>query len=156
MDSTTVPARSRILVVEDDELLRRVIARNLEARGFDVDEARTVEEAREQSARVEPSLVFLDIDLPDGTGWEFLETLRARGCHPGVVVVSAVHTRPERIAEFRPVAVLHKPFPLESLLRLAAECAGMSASSPSLLATAGHEERGTFGASEDLLSDVQR
>jgi DNA-binding response OmpR family regulator len=40
-----------------------------------------------------------------------------------VVVLSAVRVSPRRLAEFRPLAYLPKPFPIEALLRLAAEAA---------------------------------
>jgi hypothetical protein len=40
-----------------------------------------------------------------------------------VVVLSAVRVSPGRLAEFRPLAYLPKPFPIEALLRLAAEAA---------------------------------
>ncbi|MEI7925577.1 MAG: response regulator [Chloroflexota bacterium] len=152
--ATDANDRRRILIVEDDDRLRGVIVRNLVARGFVVDEARTVEAACSQSAIEEPSLVFLDIELPDGTGWEFLDTLAVRGCRPAVVIVSAVHARPERIAAFSPLAVLHKPFPLESLLRLAAEWAGRVPPTLSADGEHGLGEWGTIGVAADAQSDA--
>lgn len=122
-DTPPAPLAPRILVVEDEDTLRRVMVRNLTARGFIVDEAETMAGALELLERTKPRLVFLDIELPDGTGWELLRTAQARGLHPAVVIVSAVQARADRIAQFSPVAVLRKPFPLESLLRLAAEWA---------------------------------
>jgi hypothetical protein len=41
-----------------------------------------------------------------------------------VVVLSAVRVNPRRLAEFHPLAYLPKPFPMEAVLRLAAEAAG--------------------------------
>ena len=72
-------------------------------------------------------LVVLDINLPDQTGWDVLRVARSEGrLHPEggklpVVVLSAVHVSPGRLSEFRPLAYLPKPFPLEALLRLAAD-----------------------------------
>jgi CheY-like chemotaxis protein len=75
-------------------------------------------------------LVILDINLPDQTGWDVLrEALHEGTLHPHeldgsklpVVVLSAVQVSPRRLAEFRPVAYLPKPFPLDALLRLAAK-----------------------------------
>lgn len=125
---------ARILVVEDDEVLRELILRNLEARGHDV---RIAGDARTALTRLRAApfdLILLDICLPDQTGWEVLRTaqkeerlspLRMNG-HAGqlpVVVLSAVRVSPRRLQEFRPLAYLPKPFPMEAILRLAAEAA---------------------------------
>jgi DNA-binding response OmpR family regulator len=62
-------------------------------------------------------VLVLDINLPDATGWDIL---RAAQLSPdtAVVMLTAVPVSPKRLAEFRPVAYLPKPFPLEALLRL--------------------------------------
>jgi|SRR5579864_3726487 len=124
---------ARILLVEDDEVLRELIQRNLEARGHDV---RVAEDARTALARMRVSpfdLILLDICLPDQTGWDVLRVAQKEGkisalerngnAELPVVVLSAVQVSPRRLAEFRPLAYLPKPFPLDSLLRLAAEAA---------------------------------
>jgi DNA-binding response OmpR family regulator len=112
------PGTSRVLVVEDDDGLRTIIRRNLEARGHEVREAATVAEAVAALVHEMPSLLILDINLPDGTGWDVL-----RQANPPsdvrVLVLTAVPISPRRLGEFRPVAYLPKPFPLEALLRLA-------------------------------------
>ena len=71
-ERTPASAQARILIVEDDRSLRSVMVRNLGARGFIVDEVGTMTAALERIDHVEPCLVFLDIELPDGTGSEFL------------------------------------------------------------------------------------
>jgi DNA-binding response OmpR family regulator len=69
-----------------------------------------------------PSLVLLDIDLPDGSGWEVLRALRAGGHYDvGVIVMSALPPNPRLIEELGCVAGLEKPFPMDSLLRLVSQ-----------------------------------
>ncbi len=123
---------AQILLVEDDEVLCDVIGRNLRARGHSVSCAPDMHSALASLRAHDFDLVLLDINLPDQTGWEVLrEALHEGVLHPQqldgsklpVVVLSATQVSPRRLAEFRPVAYLPKPFPLDSLLRLAAEAA---------------------------------
>ena len=110
----------RVLVVEDEPLLRAIIARNLVSRGCLVHEAASADEAL-TALRVElPDLLLLDINLPDRTGWDVLRELGASGQRVPTVVLSAVRVGPAPLAEFRPLAYLPKPFSIEVLLRLLA------------------------------------
>jgi DNA-binding response OmpR family regulator len=123
---------AEILLVEDDEVLCDIIGRNLRARGHSVSVAPNMQSALASLRAHDFDLVILDINLPDQTGWEVLREAQREGtlhlCELDgnklpVVVLSAVRISPRRLAEFRPLAYLPKPFPLDSLLRLAAEAA---------------------------------
>lgn len=123
---------ANILLVEDDEVLCEIVGRNVRARGHRVSVAATMQEALVSLRAQDFDLVVLDINLPDQTGWEMLRQALQEGTlslHEldgrklPVVVLSAMHVSPGRLAEFRPLAYLPKPFPLDSLLRLAAEAA---------------------------------
>lgn len=108
----------RILIVEDEATLRRIIVRNLAGRGHLVREAATAAEGGGAVLAERPDLLLLDINLPDRSGWDLLRELGRRGVAVPTVVVSAVRVSPSRLAEFRPLAYLPKPFPIEALLRL--------------------------------------
>ena len=108
----------RIVIVEDEAVLRRVIARNLAGRGHLIREAETAAEATAAVLAERPDLLLLDIALPDASGWDVLRALRERGVAVPTVIVSAVRVAPGRLAEFAPLAYLPKPFPLDALLRL--------------------------------------
>ena len=116
-----------ILVVEDDPTLAHAIARNLSARGYIARSATTVAEAKAAAREDAPALVLLDIDLPDGSGWEVLRSLRADG-HTTVttIVMSALRPNARLCAELHAASVLEKPFPMESLLRKVAQYAGIA------------------------------
>ncbi len=90
-------------------------------------EAASAEEAIQRLGDgLRPALVLLDLNLPGGTGWDFLRgpTVAAAGSPP-VVITSATTVSPKRLAEFHVAGYLPKPFPLETLVatieRLTAE-----------------------------------
>lgn len=125
---------ARILLVEDDEVLCELILRNLEARGHDVRIAEDAHAALDHLRATHFDLIILDICLPDETGWEVLRSAQKEGRLPSlqmnghagqlpVVVLSAVRVSPRRLQEFHPLAYLPKPFPMDAILRLAAEAA---------------------------------
>lgn len=74
------PHQNRVLIVEDDGDLRRVVATVLERGGLTVAQASSVAEARDAIARGdEPDLVVLDLVLPGGSGHELVADLRRDG-----------------------------------------------------------------------------
>lgn len=123
-------AQAHILLVEDNAVLCEVLVRNLRARGHGISVAGNVAEALNILRTREVDLLLLDINLPDQTGWDLLRALHAlpnirlRPTSDGrlpVVILSAVRVSTCRLEEFRPLAYLSKPFPLEALLRLASQ-----------------------------------
>jgi DNA-binding response OmpR family regulator len=108
----------RVLIVEDEPALRRVLARNLTGRGLDVREAETAGEALDAIAAEKPDLLLLDINLPDRSGWDVMREMKQRGTGVPTIIASAVRVSQSRLDEFHPVAYLPKPFPIEALLRL--------------------------------------
>jgi CheY-like chemotaxis protein len=125
---------ARILLVEDDAILSTLICRNLQARHHEVMVANDSISALELLRTHQFDLVFLDINLPDETGWWMLNKAQQEGylCvqkidddHPKlpVVVLSAVRVKAAQLARFQPLAYLSKPFPMDALLRLALEAA---------------------------------
>lgn len=115
-------APTDVLVVEDDDSLGDLVARNLVAHGYDVRRAGDAGSALDRLRERRPKVLILDINLPDSTGWDILRT-RWLDESTAVIVLTAVPVSPKRLGEFRPVAYLPKPFPLEALLRLVARSA---------------------------------
>ena len=72
------PRRARLaLIIDDDEPSRFVLSRPLTEAGFEVIEAGTATEGQELAFRRQPSVIFLDLRLPDRSGTAVLETLQA-------------------------------------------------------------------------------
>lgn len=79
----------RLLIVEDAEDVSDAIAENLSRQGHVCDKARTLADAR-QFLAVQPfDLMVLDINLPDGSGYDLLKEIRARGEALAVLMLTA-------------------------------------------------------------------
>ena len=80
----------RVLVVDDDEPLARVMARTLRSRGFECDVALNGADARRLFQAGDYQLVLLDVRLPDESGYGLLEELKALRPDTAVVMISGV------------------------------------------------------------------
>ena len=89
---------ARILVVEDDEILRNGIAFALTREGYQVKTAGSLSGMRGQLEGA-PDLVILDVSLPDGDSRDFLPCLRKESQVP-VIFLTARNTEKDMIAGF--------------------------------------------------------
>ena len=108
---------SRVLVVEDDLLLRRPLTLTLGAQGYDVVSVADGRSALEEAAVRVPDLVVLDLGLPDMDGAQVIEQLRAWSAMP-IVVLSARDSQTEKVRALDAGAddYVTKPFGMEELL----------------------------------------
>lgn len=81
------PTGLRILVVEDEVLIRMTLTETLDSMGHQTLEAGTLRQALQHVEAGGFDVVITDLGLPDGSGAELIGELRAR--HPGVVIVVA-------------------------------------------------------------------
>ncbi len=73
---TAAPTSVRVLVVDDDEVVRGLVRDGLEREGFEVDEAGDENEALDAIERFVPDLLVLDVNLPNASGFDVLHRLR--------------------------------------------------------------------------------
>jgi chemosensory pili system protein ChpA (sensor histidine kinase/response regulator) len=107
---------SDVLIVDDDLDLTKSVQRVLEAAGYTVRSARTGREALAAVAQKMPSVILLDMLMPDMDGWDCAMELRARyGRGVPVVIVTAAARARERAEQLGIDHVLGKPFDLEDL-----------------------------------------
>ena len=109
----------KVLLVEDDEPLCEVFSRNIKARGHAITVVNSADEATSSLDAGLPDVMVLDVSLPDYSGWEVLRRLSDEArCRLNVVMISAAPLSRKRIEEFKPAAVLQKPFPMSALINV--------------------------------------
>ena len=106
--------QSTVLLVEDEDSLRRVMRDLLEAEGYIVCEARDGAEAFEQMDRHNPDIVLLDLNLPNVDGFTVLAQLRSR-THTADLPILVVSARGDEDNEVRTLRLgatdfISKPF----------------------------------------------
>ena len=79
----------RILIVDDEEAMREVLAQRLGGWGWETATAQDAADAREQMRLFEPSFVLSDVMLPDGSGLDVLRMVKAQRPECPVVLMTA-------------------------------------------------------------------
>ena len=105
-------ARARILVVDDDEIIRSLFKETLEEEGHTVVTAGTSDEGIEYVKRWDFGLVFLDLKMPDMDGAELLKQLRNIKPRLPVTIITGYpgSEMMERAFKQGPLGVMEKPF----------------------------------------------
>ncbi|MGW3043000.1 response regulator transcription factor [Kitasatospora sp. NPDC001159] len=107
-----------VLVVDDDDTIRRSLERGLRLSGFTVRSADGGRAALELVATEPPDVLVLDVSMPDLTGTEVCRRLRDQGVDTPVLMLSALDELADRVAGLQAGAddYLVKPFALEELV----------------------------------------
>ncbi|MFP1814491.1 two-component system response regulator KdpE [Lonsdalea quercina] len=108
---------TNILLVEDEKEIRRFVRQALEEEGCHVFEADTLQRGLIEAATRKPSLIILDLGLPDGNGIDYIHDLRQWSSIP-IIVLSARSDEQDKIAALDAGAddFLTKPFGIGELL----------------------------------------
>jgi CheY-like chemotaxis protein len=117
-DPFNVNAGPLVLVVEDDQAIRAVIADVLDDRGFRVLTVGNGAEALEELDRFVPDVVVLDLLMPVMHGWAFMESYadKTNGASIPIVVVSVNPVLPRSFDRLGVRRCIGKPFAVDDLI----------------------------------------
>lgn len=104
----------RILVVEDDKLLNNTLCYNLSTSGYDVDSALSKAAAVQYFTKEKYELVILDVNLPDGNGFDLCDELKMKNSDIAVIFLTAHDLESDQLRGFELGAddYVTKPFPM--------------------------------------------
>jgi two-component system, OmpR family, response regulator MprA len=110
--------RERVLVVDDDPPLRRMLERTLVAEGFDVAVAADGGAALVAAERAAPDVIVLDVAMPGLDGRAVCRRLRDKGLPTPILMLTARDSVPDRVAGLEAGAddYLIKPFAVQELV----------------------------------------
>ncbi len=114
---------TRVLVVDDEEMMRELVSAMLEMEGHEVGVAEDGAAALQAIAARRPDLVLLDLNMPGMTGWQVIDRLKDHPSPPPVIAMSGMGTEepPELTAVRKYVfGYLPKPFTHEQLVKTSA------------------------------------
>ncbi len=111
----------KVLLVEDDEVLRTVLFQVLDMHGYQVDDVASGTEAVALFGDVRHDLVVTDLSMRGMSGWEVTQRLRTIEPRVAIIILTgyAARTDLER-AEAERVTLLQKPVPMERLVETVA------------------------------------
>ena len=104
----------RLLVVEDDRLLNNTLCYNLSVSGYAVDSAMTMAEAVRFFETQDYDQIVLDVNLPDGNGFDFCKQIKERRPDTAVIFLTANDMESDMLKGFELGAddYVTKPFPI--------------------------------------------
>lgn len=107
----------KILIIEDDPQITKILKLNLKLSGFDTDNALTIKDAWSKITSDHFDLLLMDIGLPDGSGLDLCQKVRESGNDVPIVFLSALTDEATVVKGIKNGAddYLRKPFGLEEL-----------------------------------------
>ncbi len=107
----------KILIVEDDPQITKILKLNLKLSGFETDNSTTIQDAWNKIGQNEFDLILMDIGLPDGSGIDLCKKIRESGKDVPIIFLSALTDEATVVKGIKSGAddYLRKPFGLEEL-----------------------------------------
>lgn len=118
----------KILVIEDEPIIQKLVKANLTASGYQVLAATDGEEGLRLAGLERPNLILLDLRLPGMSGWDVLMALKTNQRLRRIPVIIMTATVPDseeyKFPSMRTAGYLVKPFSVDELLRQVKQALG--------------------------------
>jgi DNA-binding response OmpR family regulator len=105
--------RQTILIIDDEEELCLVLSYALRKKGYQVEYSLNLEEGSEKLNKLNPDVVLLDINLPDGSGLHMIPEIKQR--NSSFLVISAYEDKKRQALAAGAADFVKKPFDLETI-----------------------------------------
>jgi two-component system KDP operon response regulator KdpE len=111
-------SEGKVLVVDDEQQIRRVMRTTLVSNGYEVSEARNGDEALGLVLSSEYDLVLLDVNMPGKSGLDVCREIRGFGSHPAIIMVTVRDSEADKVEALNAGAdgYVTKPFGISELL----------------------------------------
>jgi two-component system, OmpR family, KDP operon response regulator KdpE len=108
----------RILVIDDEPQIRRIMRETLTSSGYEVDDAKNGEEGLLKVREFRPDLVLLDINMPEMSGVELCRAIRKDSRSIGIIMLTVRNSETDKVAALDAGAddFVTKPFSTPELL----------------------------------------
>ena len=127
-----MPDKLSVLIIDDDDSLRRVMELTLKGAGYKVTTATGGESGLQQFSKLKPELVITDVQMPDLSGYEVLRRIKQLAPHTIVIVITAFGTIEKAVRSMREGAYdyITKPFGKDDLVDIVRRAIRYQKSSP--------------------------
>ncbi|MFC1852154.1 response regulator transcription factor [candidate division CSSED10-310 bacterium] len=112
--------KTKILIADDNQAIRKLLSIFLETEGFQVVEATNGQEALDEFKKEQPHIILLDIMMPKMFGWDVLQKIKQQNPATKVIVMTAVYKKSSyrltTMHDYGADEFITKPFELPQLL----------------------------------------
>jgi len=118
----------RILIVDDDNNIRKLLKTNMDAYGYETAEAACGKSALECFRKVKPDLIILDVMMPNVDGWEVCKVIKDNYPAVKIIMLTARDSAKDKLIGkeiLKADGYVTKPFDIEELLEICSSVLGI-------------------------------
>jgi DNA-binding response OmpR family regulator len=106
---------NKILVVDDEIEICLLVTRYLKKMGFEASYALSISEAMSKISRISYDLLFVDLNLADGSGYDLINSLRESNVSAKIIIISAYDSERQKALQKGAALFMAKPFTKKSI-----------------------------------------
>ena len=107
--------KKKILIIDDEVDYGAIMKRYFDDKNYEVSLAHTLREGLDLLQQIQPDILFLDNNLPDGQGWKCVDEIVEKNPQIRIYLVSAYRQKADFITSYPNIIVWEKPISLTAL-----------------------------------------